>query len=59
MGFETHAALLAYWREKRELLHALRVMLHGKNAQQVEKMICRVPPSSTSRRSRPGSCSTF
>lgn len=39
MGFQTHAALLGYWRERRELLHALRAMLYGTNAQQVSKMI--------------------
>lgn len=32
MGFETHAALLAYWRERRELLHESRATLHGENA---------------------------
>jgi hypothetical protein len=39
MGFQTHAALLAYWREKRELLHALRAILYGKNAYQTARMI--------------------
>jgi hypothetical protein len=32
MDFRAHAALLAYWRERRELLHVLRAILHGSNA---------------------------
>jgi hypothetical protein len=32
MGFQTHAALLGYWRERRELLHALRAFGMEKNA---------------------------
>ena len=39
MGFQTHAALLVYWRERRGRVHELRATLHGPEAQRVAWMI--------------------
>lgn len=39
MSFQAHAALLRYWREKRDLVHELRAFVHGKNAHEAAQMI--------------------
>lgn len=39
MSFQAHAALLRYWREKRDLVHELRAHVHGKNAREAAAMV--------------------
>jgi hypothetical protein len=38
MGFQTLAALLGYWRERREILHVLRTVLRGNNRRRIGMM---------------------